>query len=124
MRICIVVFPGGNIGRHNEVAIRRGSTVYNAKIRFFELANSFKMNVHCPFLLSGKLSYSPGAPLTYFNDGGGGGGGPGDFFGSEILAKSDFLGSMKDAGIFWVREKKQRDFFGCVRLTKGFSWVC
>ena len=72
MRICIVVFPGGNIGRHNEVAIRRGSTVYNAKIRFFELANSFAMNVHCPFLLSGKLSYSPGAPLTYFNDGGGG----------------------------------------------------
>ena len=32
-------------------------------------------------------------PLTYFNDGGGGGGGgPSDFFGSEILAKSDFLG--------------------------------
>ena len=51
----------------------------------------------------------PGAPHTYFNDGGGGG--PSDFFGSEILAKSDFYGSMKDARIFFVREKKQRDFF-------------
>ena len=40
----------------------------------------------------------PGAPLTYFNDGGEGGGG--DFFGSDILAKKDFFGSMKDAGIF------------------------
>ena len=36
-----------------------------------------------------------------------------DFFGSEILAKSDFLGSMKDAGIFWGHEKK----------TKGCFWV-
>ena len=52
---------------------------------------------------------SPGAPLTYFNDGGG----PSDFFGSEILAKSKFFGSMKDAGIFLGREKKnQRDFLG------------
>ena len=42
----------------------------------------------------------------YFNDDGGrGGGGPSDSFGSEILAKSDFLGSVKDAGIFWGREK-------------------
>ena len=31
-------------------------------------------------------------------------GGPNDFFGSEILAKSDFIGSMKDAGIFLGRE--------------------
>ena len=43
----------------------------------------------------------PGAPLTYFNDGGGGGG-PKDFFGSDILAKRDFLGS----------RKQRRDFFG------------
>ena len=41
-----------------------------------------------------------------------GGGGPSDFLGSEILAKSDFFGSMKDAGIFLGREKKQRDIFG------------
>ena len=33
-----------------------------------------------------------------------GGGGPKDFFGSDILAKRDFFGSMKDAGIFLDRE--------------------
>ena len=40
--------------------------------------------------------------LTYFNDGGGGGGVQSDFFGSKILAKSDFFGSMKMLGFFWV----------------------
>ena len=55
-------------------------------------------------------------------EGGGGGGGPSDFFGPEILAKSEFLGSMKNAGvflgrekktgIFWVAKKGLRDFFG------------
>ena len=41
------------------------------------------------------------------------GGGPSDFCGSEILAKGDFFGSMKDAGIFLGREKKKRrDFLG------------
>ena len=34
-------------------------------------------------------------------------GGPSDFFGSEILAKSDFLGSIKCARFF-----KKTDFFG------------
>ena len=44
---------------------------------------------------------------------GGGGVGPSDFFGSEILAKGNFFGSMKDAGIFfWVAKEKRRDFFG------------
>ena len=51
----------------------------------------------------------PGGPLTYFNDGGGG---PSDFFESEILARSNLFGSIKDAGIFWGREKKE-----------GFFWV-
>ena len=37
--------------------------------------------------------------------------GPSDFFGFEILAKSDFLGSTKDAGIFLGREKKNREMF-------------
>ena len=46
----------------------------------------------------------PGSPLAYFNDGGGGG--PSNFLGSEILAKSDIFGSMKDAGIFLGREEK------------------
>ena len=44
-----------------------------------------------------------GTPLTYFNEGRGG---PSDFFGSEILAISDFFGSMKDAGIFFGLQKK------------------
>ena len=44
-----------------------------------------------------------------------GGGGPSDFCGSEILAKSYFFGSMKDAGIFLGPKKKQRGFFWVVR---------
>ena len=59
------------------------------------------------FILNGEstlpLLYVPGAPLTHFNDGGGG---PSDFFGSEILAQSDFFGSLKEARIFLGREKK------------------
>ena len=78
---------------------------------------------------------TPGAPLTYFNDWGknGGGGGPSDFFGSEILAKSDFLGSMKEAGIFigpektegifWVAKKGLRGFFGYAKKKQWFFWV-
>ena len=50
------------------------------------------------------------APLTYFNDGGTGV--RVIFFGSEILAKSDCLGSMKDAGIFLGRERKTEGFGG------------
>ena len=42
----------------------------------------------------------------------GGGRGPSDSFGSEILAQSDFFGSMKCARIFFGSQKKQRDFFG------------
>ena len=59
----------------------------------------------------------PGPPLTYFNDGGGG---PSDFFGSEILAQSDFFGSMKHAKIFWGHEKNRGIFWGCKTRTKGF----
>ena len=73
---------------------------------FCEHVNSLSLH-----LSAFKLKHCvPGAPLTHFNDGGGGG--PSDFFGSEILAQSDLFGSMKDAGIFLGREKKQRDFFG------------
>ena len=57
-----------------------------------------------------KLSTAPRAPLTYFNDGGG----PKDFSGSDILAKRDFLGSMKDAGIFLGRENNRGIFLGIV----------
>ena len=34
------------------------------------------------------------------------------FFGVCNFGKSDFLGSMKDAGIFLGCEEKQMDFFG------------
>ena len=40
------------------------------------------------------------------------GGGPKDSFGSDILAKRDFFGSMKDAGIFLGRENKRGIFLG------------
>ena len=59
-----------------------------------------------------RVTLVPGAPLTYFNDGGGGG--PKDFFGSDILGKRDFLGSMKDAGIFLGRENNTGIFWGIV----------
>ena len=71
---------------------------------------------------------SPGAPLTYFNDGGGGGGGY--FFGSDILTKRDFFGPMKHAGIFLGRENNM-DFFGyCIShllkstITKAHFTAC
>ena len=54
----------------------------------------------------------PGAPLTYFNDRGRGGGCLKEFFGSEILAKRDLFGSMKDTGFFLCHEKKE-----------GFFWI-
>ena len=54
-----------------------------------------------------------------------GGGGLSNFFGSEILAKGDFFGSMKDAGIFLGCEKKNRGIFlGCEKKTKGYFLVC
>ena len=43
--------------------------------------------------------------------------------GSEILAKSDFFGSMKDAGIFLGCEKNREMFLGGKKGTKRFFWV-
>ena len=42
---------------------------------------------------------------------------PKDFFGSDILAKRDFLGSVKDAGIFLGRENNTGIFLGIVFST-------
>ena len=54
---------------------------------------------------------------------------------SEILANSDFLESMKDAGIFlgrekkkaegfiWVAKKELRDCFGYAKKSSDFFWV-
>ena len=46
-----------------------------------------------------------------------------DFFGSEILAQSDFFGSMKDTGIFLGLGKKNGILLGCVKRTKGAFWA-
>ena len=53
----------------------------------------------------------PGAPLTYFNDGGGV---RRIFLGLIFCPKGIFLGSMKDAGIFWGRENNAGIFLGIV----------
>ena len=60
----------------------------------------------------------------------GGGGGLSDLFGSEVLAKCDFFGSMKDARIFlgrkkeewffWVAKKGLRDFLGYAKKSREF----
>ena len=53
----------------------------------------------------------PGAPLTYFNDGGGS---EGFFWGLIFWPKGVFFGSMKDARIFWGRENNAGIFLGIV----------
>ena len=62
-------------------------------------------------MLLQKRTFEAQGPRSHILMTGGGEGGPSVFFGSKILAKSDFFGSMKDAGIFWGRKKK-RDFLG------------
>ena len=50
-----------------------------------------------------------------------GGGGIQGFFGSEILAKSNFFGCMKDTGMFLGREKKNRwNFLGMLKKVVIF----
>ena len=49
-----------------------------------------------------------------------GGGGAGNFFGSEILAKSDFFGFMKDARLFLGYKNKNEGFFGVVKKVLRF----
>ena len=67
------------------------------------------------------MTYAQG-PHSHVSMTGRGGGGPSDFFGSEILAQSDFFGSMKDTGIFLGLEKKS--FLYCEKRNKGYFWVC
>ena len=58
-------------------------------------------------------------PLTYFTDRAlGGGRGSKGYFWSELLAKRDFFGSMKEAGIFWGC-KKTGIFFGIVLFVSS-----
>ena len=51
-----------------------------------------------------------------------GGGGLSDIFGSRILAKSEFFGSMKDARILLGREKTGI-FLGCKKGLRDFLGV-
>ena len=66
--------------------------------------------------------------MTYFNDGEGGGlidwSRSKLFFGADILAKKDFLGSMKDARICFGSWKNKTEviFLGCEKTIKGFFW--
>ena len=72
-----------------------------------------------------RMYSRPGAPLTYFNDVGGGGGAK-DFFGSDILAKRDFLGLWKTMAFFGSR-KQHRDFLGyCIfhQLKSTITCLC
>ena len=41
------------------------------------------------------------------------------FLGLKFWPKVIFLGSMKDARIFWVMKKNRGIFFGCEKWTKG-----
>ena len=50
----------------------------------------------------------------------GGRGGLSDFLGSEILAKSDFFGSMKGARIFLGGKRKKKIFLGMLKKTVIF----
>ena len=50
-------------------------------------------------------------------------GSPRDFFGSDILVKRDFFGSMKDAGIFWGRENNTGIFLGIVAQINNLLLV-
>ena len=67
-------------------------------------------------------SFPPGASLTYFNDGKWG---LRDFFGSEILAKSDGLSKIQ--GFFWVAKKTQGFCLGIVfssaQINSGISAI-
>ena len=73
------------------------------------------------FPLKNLCIFHPGTPLTYFNDGVV----RMIFLGSEILAKSDFFGSKKDARIFLCCKKNRGIFLGCKKKrTKGFFGVC
>ena len=68
--------------------------------------------------LNNHKTVPPGAPLTYFNDGGGGGEKSVIFFGLKFWPKVIFWVSMKDTGIFWGLEKETVGFLGgCVKRT-------
>ena len=60
----------------------------------------------------------PGAPLTYFNDGGGGLGVRRIFLGLTFWPKGSFLGLWKTPGFFWVAKTTQ-GFFGVLYFSSA-----
>ena len=58
------------------------------------------------------ISSTPGAPLSYFNDGGGW---RLIFWGLKFWPNVIFLG---------LQKKNRGIFLGCEKETKGFFWVC
>ena len=84
-----------------------------AKNIYYELNNLYAECAPWPQTHSHNIikhkSVSPRGPTHIFKDGKGG---LSDFFGSEILAKSDLLG----------HEKKQREFLGMLKKVV-FFWV-
>ena len=65
-------------------------------------------------------SSTPGAPLTYFNDGGV----QVIFLGLKFWPKVIFWGLLKTPGFFWIAKRNRGIFLGCEKRTKGFFWVC
>ena len=93
---------------------------------YLKIIFSFKKHVstlsatHVPHHIKQLTIYeSPQGPQSHnLMTEGRGGGFLSDFLGTEILAKSDFFGSMKDAGIFLGHDKKKEGFFfGCEEKT-------
>ena len=60
--------------------------------------------------------YYPGAPLTYFNDGGV----RVIFLGLKFWPKVIFWGLWKTPGFFGVAKKTEVVFLGCKKKIKGF----
>ena len=79
----------------------RVRVVINIEVRIYcNILNALIITFVTKLTMSSNLFGSPTGPTHILLMGG-----PKDFFGSEILTKRDFLGSMKDVGIFLGCEK-------------------
>ena len=73
------------------------------------------------FGISGIRTFCPGAPLTYFNDGGV----RVIFLGLKFWPKVIFFGVYERLrGFGGVAKKNGGIFLGCEKRTEGFFWVC
>ena len=113
---------GSHFHNYNRVSIM---VDYNGVTFLVELSTRKGAYI---FGISGIRTFCPGAPLTYFNDGGV----RVIFLGLKFWPKVIFFGSMKDSGIFGesrkktegffgVAKKELRDFLGCAKKVVTFS---